>query len=467
MLRRLSALAVFTCALLVSACSAHVRPPLTAAAVQPPQSSLALAATWDAEHVSPPLPPLVRHADVVNRLERLHTRSPELFSLEEIGRSVEGRSLNHVWFGRGPFHVLLWSQMHGDEPTATSALFDVFEFVRRHRDEAAVRLLLDRLTVHVVPMLNPDGAERFQRRNAQGIDINRDALLLQTPEGRALKALRDRLRPALGFNLHNQNWQTSPGKTAEPAAISLLAVAFDAARSDNPGRIRAKKVCATIRDTLEPLAAGRLARYDEEFEMRAFGDNITKWGTSVVLIETGAWPGDHPDTALVRLNFVALVSSLESLASGAVEAADPARYQSLPLNDSNIFYRLVRHASIVTGSGVAPFLGDMGLVVARRVLVENGERQLHLLTRIDDLGDLRTFGALETIEAQGLTLAPLFDENLRPGDDAQMPDWTAWKGGAVSAGQPGNAVLLRPLESGKYRVEQVFRADVVVPVASS
>ena len=35
----------------------------------------------------------------------------------------------------------------------------------------------------MVPMLNPDGAERFQRRNAQGIDINRDALLLQSPEG--------------------------------------------------------------------------------------------------------------------------------------------------------------------------------------------------------------------------------------------------------------------------------------------
>ena len=35
--------------------------------------------------------------------------------------------------------------------------------------------MLDNLTIHVVPMLNPDGAERYQRRNVQDIDINRDA----------------------------------------------------------------------------------------------------------------------------------------------------------------------------------------------------------------------------------------------------------------------------------------------------
>jgi len=460
---------------LSAACAAH-RPPPTGptggrVAVQSPA---ALAAIWDAEHVSPPLPPLVRHGEVEAWLQQLRARASDLFFLEEIGRSVEGRSINHVWFGRGPFHVLLWSQMHGDEPTATCALFDLFEFVRRHGDEPVVRQILAALTVHVVPMLNPDGAERFQRRNAQGIDINRDALLLQSPEGRALKALRDRINPPLGFNLHNQSWRTSAGRSDRPASISLLAVAFDAARSDNPGRIRAKKVCATIRDALEPLADARVAKYDEEFEVRAFGDNMTKWGTSVVLIETGAWPGDipgapatpgtpgeSPDAALVRLNFVALVSSLEALATGRVDHADRARYESLPMNDSNVFYRLIQHASIVTGTGVAPFIGDLGLVVNRGVRTVNGERQMRVTTRIDDLGDLRVFGAFETIEAEGLTLAPLFDRTLKAGDEVQLPDWTAWKGTTISVGQPGDLVLLRPSAGGRFRVEAIFRSDVI------
>jgi murein tripeptide amidase MpaA len=126
--------------------------------------------------------------------------------------------------------------------------------------------MLETLTIHVVPMLNPDGAARFQRRNAQDIDINRDALRLQTPEGRVLKALRDRLNPSLGVNLHNQNWRTSVGSHPPmPATISLLAVAFDEARSDNAGRILAKKTSAVIRDAIEPLIPGQIGRYDDEF----------------------------------------------------------------------------------------------------------------------------------------------------------------------------------------------------------
>ena len=45
-----------------------------------------------------------------------------------------------------------------------------------------------------------------------------------------------------------------------------------------------------IRDALEPFASGQIGRYDDEFEVRAFGDNLTLWGTPVVLIETGPWP---------------------------------------------------------------------------------------------------------------------------------------------------------------------------------
>ena len=78
-----------------------------------------------------------------------------------------------------------------------------------------------------------------------------------------------------------------------------------------------------IRDALEPFASGQIGRYDDSFEVRAFGDNITLWGTPVVLIETGAWPSLDPDPALVRLNFVAIVAALDALATGAVDGADP------------------------------------------------------------------------------------------------------------------------------------------------
>src|SRR4051812_33549491 len=250
----------------------------------PPQE---LAQIWDAEHVSPPLPPLLDHDEVERRLNAVSVSDPNGFILERVGESLEGRSINMVTVGSGPFRVMLWSQMHGDEPTATAALFDVFEYFHRHHADPAVQRILSSLTLYVVPMLNPDGAERFQRRNAQGIDINRDALNLQTAEGQVLKAVRDRFNPRVGFNLHNQNWNTSVGDPPPPASISLLSVAYDKTRSENAGRKLTKKLCAVIRDALEPFASGQIGRYDEEFEVRAFGDNMTLWGTPVVLIETG------------------------------------------------------------------------------------------------------------------------------------------------------------------------------------
>jgi len=413
---------------------------------------------WDAEHVSPPQPPALSHAEVVKRLEAVVQATPSLFRMEKIGESVEGRAINMVEAGTGAFPVLLWSQMHGDEPTATAALFDIFEYLRRHRDTPAVRSILASLKLSFIPMLNPDGAERFQRRNAQGIDINRDALRLQTPEGRTLKAVRDRLQPRVGFNLHNQSWRTSVGDPPKPASISLLSVAFDKARSGSEGRTLTKKICAVIREALEPFASGQIGRYDDEFEVRAFGDNLTLWGTPVVLIETGPWPAAEPDPALVRLNFVAILAALDALATGAVNRATPERYDSLPLNTSAELYILVRNATVINGAGVPPYVADIGIAATRRVRDADGQRQVQITTTIDDMGDLRTLGSLRTIDATGMTAVPLVNEKVEAGQIVDLPEWKTQQSATIAVGQPGRLMLLKPAgEPGKYQVELVLK----------
>ena len=429
-----------------------------AAAQRGPQPSITpqeLGRIWDAEHVSPPVSPLVDHAEVVRRLEAVVAASPDLFEMEKAGESLEGRSINHIRVGRGPFRVLMWSQMHGDESTATSALFDLFEYIRRHRNDTAVRGILSSLTLHIIPMLNPDGAERFQRRNAQSIDINRDALRLQTPEGQILKAIRDRHQPQIGFNLHNQAWRTSVGDPPKPASISLLSVAYDEKRSEDGGRKLTKKVCAVIRDSLEPFASGQIGRYDDSFEVRAFGDNITLWGTPVVLIETGPWPSQNPDPPLVRLNFVALVSALDALATGRVKRADPKKYETLPMNDTRMLYIAIRAATVINGAGVKPFTADIGVVATRRVRTVDGKRDLTLTMGIDDLGDLRTSGALREIDAAGLMAVP--DTGYEEGQLVELPDWRKRGEATIGVGQPARIALLRPAAEGKHRVELVLR----------
>jgi hypothetical protein len=430
-----------------------------AAAPQDPQrDAIGVARVWEAEHVDYGPPQLLDHARLIVYLDEAVRHGAELYKMEQIGESVEGRSINHVWFGTGPMHVLLWSQMHGDEPTATSALLDILHILAGHQMDAPVQRLLQQLTIHFVPMLNPDGAQRFQRRNAQGIDINRDALLLQAPEGLALKALRDRVRPALGFNLHNQNWRTSAGKT-KPASISLLAVAFDEARTESPERRLARRTCAVIRQTVEALAPGQVGRYDDEFEVRAFGDNVTKWGTPVVLIETGPYAGESADRELVKLNVVAILTALDALATGAVQSADWGLYESLPVNDSNLFTVIVKNASIVTGTGIAPFTGDLAFGSNRVVKADpKGVLQAVQALRLEDLGDMRVYSALETIDATGMFA--VMNRGWKEGEAIQVSDWTSWKSDKpLAVGANTDIALLSPGGAGTYTVVRIIRTE--------
>jgi len=348
-------------------------------------------ARWTAGHLSRIDPSKLRHRDLVAYLAQLKA---EGVKVEEVGRSLAGREIYQLEFGRGPLKVFLWSQMHGDEPTATSALIDLFHYWQGHRDDPAVAEMARQMTIRAVPMLNPDGAELFQRRNLQSIDINRDARRLVTPEGRLLKRLRDDWQPEIGFNLHNQNIRTAVGDSGRQATISLLAVAHDEARSDTPGRVRAKKICTLLYQTLSRFIPGQIGRYDDTFNPRAFGDLISQWGTPVVLIETGGWFG-RPEMDLVRLNFTALAWTLQELARGGVDRADPAVYDAIPYNQSGGMVPLIiRQATIVNrlreGSFEVPtYSADLAVNI-------EGAR-----ATIQDLGDLEGFAALDEVNATG------------------------------------------------------------------
>ena len=51
-------------------------------------------------------------------------------------------------------------------------------------------------------MVNPDGADRSQRRNASGADLNRDWLTLSQPETKAVRAAIDRFDPEVVIDEH-------------------------------------------------------------------------------------------------------------------------------------------------------------------------------------------------------------------------------------------------------------------------
>jgi hypothetical protein len=315
--------------------------------------------------------------------------------VEIIGQSVLGRDIRAVTFGTGPTRVLLWSQMHGDESTATMALADIFRFLAEADASPLRRRLLGELTLVFVPMLNPDGAELFQRQNAAGIDVNRDARRLATPEARALKALRDALQPRFGFNLHDQNARTRAGENGVASGIALLPPAYDEGKSYNDVRRRARLVAATLATAFAYEIPGRIAKYDDEYNPRAFGDLMQQWGTSTVLIESGALPDDPQKQRLRALNFAGILLALDAIATRGYEAADAGAYERLPFNAGGAFDLLVRGGQLVL-PGRQPMQADVAINYDDAVARTGG--------RVREVGDLADVVAIDTLEAGGLYL---------------------------------------------------------------
>lgn len=317
--------------------------------------------------------------------------------VEDVGRSMQGRELRTITFGTGPVKVLLWSQMHGDESTATMALADILAWMAASNSDPFRDRLADSLTIVMLPMLNPDGAERFQRQNAAGIDINRDARQLATPEGRALKALHDRLQPDFGFNLHDQNARTRVGRSGLQAAIALLAPATDADRSWGPVRSRARLVAAGLARDLGTEIPGRIAKYDDAFNPRAFGDLVQTWGTSTVLIESGALPDDPEKQKLRRLNVAGILRALDAIATMSYAAADTNDYERLPFNTGGAYDLLIMGGRLVL-PGMPPLRADVAINFEDAVARQDG--------RVREVGDLSGAIAIDTIDASEAFLHP-------------------------------------------------------------
>jgi len=376
------------------------------------QTPSALAEIWDREHVTTLLPSNVRHKDLQKYLEGLKKLG---LRVDEVGRSYASREIYQVEFGKGPIKVFLWSQMHGDEPTATSALIDMFTILQKNRDKEWVKSIEKAITIRAVPMLNPDGAEFYQRRNMQGIDINRDAQNLQTPEANLLKKLRDEWAPNIGFNLHNQNALTTAGRTNKQAAISFLVVYGDAAKTTSEGHERNKRLVSAMIAAIQAYMPGYIGRYGDEWAPTAFGDNFSAWGTPVILIETGALHGKD-EWFLVKMNFIAMMTALKSVADGTEKNFSPANYEMLPENSSgSLYYFIFRNATIIDRTKPeAVTTGDIAVNIDRR------RAEFVSPAYIRQIGSLSGYTGLTEFNAADFNVVSRNGSSLRSGDFAEL-----------------------------------------------
>lgn len=330
------------------------------------------------------------HSDIKPMLAQ-HQRNP-LFRFSQLGQSALGEAIWQIDIGTGPVKLLAWSQMHGDESTATAALMDVLNFIAAPQQQGWREQWLSKITLRFIPMVNPDGAAAGTRFNSMGIDINRDAKALQTPEGRLLMQAATAFKPDFGLNLHDQNRFYAVGETNKQTTISLLAPAFNPAKEIDASRKKAMQLIGEMRDLMARELPGYLGKYDDTYSWRSFGDTFAGMGISTVLIEAGGHPGDDNRQVARRLTSQLVVMSIESIASGHYQQQSLDAYQQIPFNrDGGIKDVLLHNVSIsVNGHRAEVDLAlDLDMYKSRRA-------------RIADIGDLSIYGAYHQFDASGL-----------------------------------------------------------------
>jgi len=340
-----------------------------------------------------------KHADILPLLEQCKKSGARL---SQLGKSIEDRSIFEVNVGLGRKNIMLWTQMHGNEPTSTMAVFDILHFLLSDDDEfSEVRnTILVNLKLYFIPMLNPDGVERFQRRNAAEVDLNRDAVAFACPESRVLKAAHDKNKPVFGFNLHDQSIHYNVPGTPNTATHSFLAPAYDYEKNINETRGNAMKGIALMQEILDKLHPSHSGRYNDDFEPRAFGDNIQSWGTSTILVEAGGMRGDPDKQEIRRMHFSILLTLLYNIATGDVEKYSIDQYWAIPENDrklNDLIIRNVRHPKL--GKSI-----DISINKEEIDILETGT--FYTEAKIEDLGDLSTFYGYEEENVDNISYIP-------------------------------------------------------------
>ena len=134
--------------------------------------------------------------NVEKALDRIERTSNGLVSVASAGMSGECRDLLYATVGDGPTTFWLHARIHGNELHSTEAVLQILDHLASGDPRA--QLIREQLTVIVIPMYNPDGAEANIRQSTTPtrIDLNRDWENFAQPESVAFweVVVRDRTR---------------------------------------------------------------------------------------------------------------------------------------------------------------------------------------------------------------------------------------------------------------------------------
>ena len=156
------------------------------------------------------------------------------------------------------------------------------------------------------------------------------------------------------------------------------------------------QLIAGMRQTLEPFIQGCIARYNDDYSARCFGDNIADFGVSTILIESGAHKDDPNRQIARKMNALCILQCFELLRSNTYQRFSEVAYFDIPENTKNgLSDLLIRGVSLNSPNSVQKFQADVALKRHNNADYEG---------YIDAIGDLSQVYGFTEIDADELTL---------------------------------------------------------------
>jgi Zinc carboxypeptidase len=205
---------------------------------------------------------LPSYQEVTDALASIEGSSQGRVEVASAGLSGEGRELLYATVGNGPDTFWLQARIHGNELHSTEAALQILKFLGSSGgpEAAAVR---EALTLIVIPMYNPDGAEANIRQSTTPfrIDLNRDWEDFRQPESRAWYALWESTRPRLALDLHHFGQSSVVEGTNDMNAFQLGARSIDPSRMTDEQWLTNRQMGMISADEVERLGPVHVARY--------------------------------------------------------------------------------------------------------------------------------------------------------------------------------------------------------------
>jgi len=160
-----------------------------------------------------PLDPYPSLEELYQELNSFPEKSPGLVKLEEIGKSVEARPIYLLRFGwsrsKDQPKALVAGGIHAEEFIGTAVAMEVCrELAEKSGNDPALKDLLNQIEIDIIPVHNPDGyarvyntngkgGEKGMRKNAGGVDLNRNFPVV--PGAKSLHPLAGNRRPRSSY----------------------------------------------------------------------------------------------------------------------------------------------------------------------------------------------------------------------------------------------------------------------------